>query len=87
MTKSDVVYKVQIMASAKNLPLRPESFNGLNRVAKEPYKNLYRYVYGSTKSLEEAKIMKSNADINGYPTSFIVAYRNGERISFKESLK
>lgn len=87
VTKSDVVYKVQIMASAKNLPLRPESFNGLNRVAKEPYKNLYRYVYGSTKSLEEAKIMKSNADINGYPTSFIVAYRNGERISFKESLK
>lgn len=85
--RRNVVYKVQIMATAKNLPLRPESFNGLNRVAKEPYKNLYRYVYGSTKSLEEAKMMKSNADLKGYPTSYIVAYRNGERIPFKESLK
>ncbi|NNE77339.1 MAG: N-acetylmuramoyl-L-alanine amidase, partial [Pricia sp.] len=85
--KSNVIYKVQIMASAKNIPLRPESFNGLNRVAKEPYKNLFRYVYGSTRSLDEAKMMKSNADLKGYTTSYIVAYRNGVRIPFKESLK
>ncbi|WP_149302830.1 N-acetylmuramoyl-L-alanine amidase family protein [Pareuzebyella sediminis] len=85
--KEGVIYKVQIMASSKNIPLKPSSFNGLNRVVKEPYKDMFRYVYGSTKSLEEAKMMKSNADIKGYPTSFIVAYRNGERIPFKESLK
>ncbi|PKA96810.1 N-acetylmuramoyl-L-alanine amidase [Flavobacteriaceae bacterium MAR_2009_75] len=85
--KTGVIYKIQIMASAKNLPLRPESFNGLNRVAKEPFKNLYRYVYGSTQSLEEAKIMKRNADQKGYTTSYIVAYKNGERIPFKDSLK
>ena len=81
----EIIYKVQIMASAKNIPLRSESFNGLNRVAKEPIKNLYRYVYGSTQSLREAKMLKSNADMKGYPTSFIVVYRSGERISFKES--
>ena len=81
---SNIVYKVQIMASEKDIPLRPQSFNGLNRVAKEPYKNLYRYVYGSTTSLEEAKMMKRNADMKGYPTSFIAVYRDGERISFKE---
>ncbi|WP_209399668.1 N-acetylmuramoyl-L-alanine amidase [Pseudozobellia sp. WGM2] len=85
--KSTIIYKIQIMASAKNLPLRPESFNGLNRVAKEPFKNLYRYVYGSTQSLEEAKMMKRNADQKGYTTSYIVAYKNGERIPFKDSLK
>lgn len=85
--KSGITYKVQIMASAKDFPLRPESFNGLNRVAKEPIKNLYRYVYGSTQSLREAKMLKSNADMKGYPTSFIVVYRNGERITFQESQK
>src|SRR5680860_308986 len=83
--KSEIIYKVQLMATAKDFPLRPESFNGLNRVAKQPIKNLYRYVYGSTQSLREAKMLKSNADIKGYPTSFIVVYRNGERITFKES--
>ncbi|MFC4097922.1 N-acetylmuramoyl-L-alanine amidase family protein [Euzebyella saccharophila] len=82
-----IVYKVQIMASAKNLPLRPASFNGLSQVAKEPYKNLFRYVYGSTRSLREAKMLKSNADLKGYTSSYIVAYSNGERIPFKESIK
>ncbi|WP_289062445.1 N-acetylmuramoyl-L-alanine amidase [uncultured Zobellia sp.] len=86
-TKSNVIYKVQIMASAKNIPLRPSSFNGLNRVEKEPYKNLFRYVYGKTSSLEEAKMLKSNADLKGYKTSYIVAYRDGKRIPFKDSLK
>ncbi len=86
-TKEKIIYKVQIMASAKDFPLRPESFNGLNEVAKEPIKNLYRYVYGSTPSLREAKMLKSNADRKGYPTSFITVYRNGERITFKESKK
>jgi len=85
--KAEIIYKVQLMASAKDFPLRPASFNGLSKVAKEPIKNLYRYVYGHTSSLEEAKILKSNADMKGYPTSFIVVYRNGERISFRESKK
>lgn len=82
-----ITYKVQIMASAKDFPLRPQSFNGLSRVAKEPYKNLYRYVYGSTSSLREAKMLKSNADLKGYPSSFIVVYKDGERTTFKESKK
>ena len=80
-----IIYKVQLMASAKDLPLRPTSFNGLGKVAKEPIKNLYRYVYGNTGSFEEAQLLKSNADMKGYPTSFIVVYRNGERLSFRES--
>lgn len=87
METAEIMYKVQIMASAKDFPLRPESFNGLSKVAKEPIKNLYRYVYGGTSSLEEAKMLKSNADMKGYPSSFIVVYRNGERITFQESKK
>ncbi|WP_432279872.1 N-acetylmuramoyl-L-alanine amidase family protein [Pricia mediterranea] len=85
--EAEIVYKVQLMASAKDFPLRPASFNGLNRVSKEPIKNLNRYLYGNTSSLREAKMLKSNADIKGYTTSFIVVYRNGERLSFRESKK
>ncbi|HEA22594.1 hypothetical protein LCGC14_0749690 [marine sediment metagenome] len=85
LENAEIQYKVQLMASAKDITLNPNSFNGLNKVAKEPIKNLYRYMYGSTNSLEEAKLLKSNADIKGYPTSFIVVYRNGERLSFRES--
>jgi N-acetylmuramoyl-L-alanine amidase len=82
-----LVFKVQLMASAKDLPLRPVDFRGLGKLSKEPYKNLYRYLYGSTNSYEEAKLLKSNADLKGYTTSFIVAYKDGARISMKEAMK
>ena len=82
-----VIFKVQLMASGKNLPLIPENFNGLENLSKEPYKNLYRYLYGETASYKEAKMMKSNAASKGYTTAYLVAYKNGERISIKEALQ
>ncbi len=82
-----IIFKVQLMASGKNLTLTSENFNGLGRLSKEPYKNLYRYLYGETASYREAEMMKSNAAIKGYPTAYIVAYKNGERISVPEARK
>ncbi|MEX0313815.1 MAG: N-acetylmuramoyl-L-alanine amidase [Allomuricauda sp.] len=86
-TANGVIFKVQLMASAKNIPLKGENFNGLDALSKEPYKNLYRYMYGNTSSYNEAKRLKSRADSKGYTTSYIVAYRNGSRVSLKEVLK
>lgn len=85
--ETDLVFKVQIFASSKDLPDSPDFYNGLNRISKEPFKNMYRYLYGSTNSISEAKMLKANADLKGYPTSYIVGYRNGVRISAKEVAK
>ncbi len=82
-----ISFKVQILASSKEIPLRAENFNGLSTISREPYKNLYRYMYGETSSYDQAKLLKSNADLKGYSTSFIVAYRKGERIPLQEALK
>jgi N-acetylmuramoyl-L-alanine amidase len=82
-----VEFKVQLMASSRDLPLRPDDFNGLGRLSKEPFENLYRYFYGSTPSYSEAKMLKTNADMKGYTSSFIVAYKDGVRISVKEAMK
>ena len=79
-----VVFKVQLMASGKNLPLVSENFNGLSNISQEPYKNLYRYMYGETRSYREAKMMQGLASKKGYPTAYIVAYRLGERVPLKE---
>ena len=87
VSNSNVVFKVQIMASAKNLELKPQNFNGLGRISQEPYKKLYRYMYGITNSFKEAEILKSNADLKGYTGSFIVAYEEGVRIPLTEALK
>ena len=85
--KSHIVFKVQILASSKQIPLRSENFNGLSTISKEPYKNLFRYMYGRTDSYKQAKLLKSNADLKGYTTSFIVAYKEGVRIPVREAMK
>jgi len=84
---SNVIFKVQLMASAKTIPLEPRFFKGLETLSKEPVRNLYRYMYGSVNSYSEALNLKSNADIKGYTTSYIVAYKDGERIPTPEARK
>jgi N-acetylmuramoyl-L-alanine amidase len=87
--KSDlnVEFRVQLMAGSKNIPLEPSRFNGLDALSKEPVNNLYRYMHGRVGSYEEALLLKRNADRNGYPSSYIVAYKNGVRISTAKARK
>lgn len=84
-TNNGVVFKVQLLASAKNIPLRGENFKGLDILSREPYKNLYRYMYGNATTMDEAKKLKANADAKGYTTSYIVAYKNGERVPLSQA--
>jgi N-acetylmuramoyl-L-alanine amidase len=87
VSKPKVIFKVQIMATAVDLELKPQNFKGLGRISQEPYKNLYRYMYGITNSYKEAEMLKSNADLKGYNSSYIVAYKEGVRIPLTQALK
>jgi len=84
--KSNIVFKVQLMASGKDLAVTSENFKGLNLITKEPYQNLYRYMYGETRSHREAEMMKSNAVAKGYSTAYIVAYKEDVRIPLADAL-
>jgi N-acetylmuramoyl-L-alanine amidase len=75
------------MASSKNIALDPSNFKGLSSLSQEPIKNLYRYMYGETRSYREAEMMQSLAVEKGYPTAYIVAYKLGERIPIKEAMQ
>lgn len=82
-----IMFKIQLMASSKNVPLSSNNFNGLSNLSQEPYKNLYRYMYGETRSYREAKMMQTLAQEKGYKTAYIVAYKLGERIPIKQALE
>ncbi len=82
-----IEFRVQLLASSQDIALRPEQFKGLGKLSKEPVKNLFRYMYGSTASFKEAKLLESNAHMKGYATAYIVAYRNGKRIPVPQALK
>ncbi len=86
-TNDEIVFKIQLMASSKVVPLTGENFNGLNTLTKEQYKNMYRYMYGNTNSYLKAKLLKENAQLKGYTSSYVVAYKDGQRIALSEALK
>jgi N-acetylmuramoyl-L-alanine amidase len=83
---NSIVFKIQIMATSKNVPLNPSNFKGLSNLSQEPFKNLYRYMYGETRSYREAEMMQSLARDKGYATAYIVAYKLGERIPIKDAM-
>lgn len=87
VSDSQIIFKVQLLASSRVLPLVPEEFNGLSSLSTERYKNLVRYMYGKTNSYSQAQLYKENADAKGYSSSYIVAYKGGVRIPLTEALK
>lgn len=86
-TVTNIVFKVQLMASTKKKPLTPQQFNGLNVLSEEQYKSFTRYMYGNADTYEAAELLKTNADKKGYTTSYIVAYKDGVRITVQQAIK
>lgn len=84
---NNIIFKVQLMASTKNIPLEPTNFNGLDTLSKETFKQFQRYMYGNTGSFAGAQALKSKADASGYPSAFIVAYKDGVRIPTPDAIK
>lgn len=84
---ANIEFRVQLMASGKNLTSGDAIFKGLGKISKEPYKSLYRYMYGSTGEYVKAQLLKKVADAKGFGTSFLVAYKDGVRIDVEEARK
>ncbi|THD66754.1 N-acetylmuramoyl-L-alanine amidase [Robertkochia marina] len=82
----EVVFKVQIAASSRELELEPFNFNGLNELSMEKAGDLYRYFYGASHSWEEAQELQRTAAAKGFPSCFIVAYKNGEKMDLETAV-
>ena len=84
---SKVLFKVQISASGKQKELQPKNFKGLKNISVEFDDNVYKYMYGETQSYDESKNLLEEAKAKGYSSAFLIAYKNGEKISIQEAIK
>ena len=84
---ANIVYKVQIAAGSRKIDTKPYNFKQLNDVSFLLENKLYKYYYGSTSDINEAKELEKTAKSKGYKSSFIVAFKDGKRIPLAEALK
>ena len=81
------IYKIQLSASKKKLALLPQNFKGLKNVSLIYEDNIYKYLYGDTADYEEAKSQLKDVKSKGYDTAFLIAFKNGKKISIQEATK
>jgi N-acetylmuramoyl-L-alanine amidase len=85
---SMVVFKVQIAAASRNIELTPSNFKGLTNVKSTTDNGqLYKYTYGETSDYETAKRNLEEARAKGYPSAYLIAFKDGKKISVQEALK
>ena len=83
----NVVFKVQIAASSKELAPKSYNFKGLSDISRVKVGKTYKYFYGYTSDYSKIKQYQLEAKAKGYKDCFVVAYRDGNKIDVSEALK
>lgn len=85
--KSSIIFKVQIASGSKKLATKSYNFKGLKDVERVQVGSAYKYYLGDTSSFETIKDLHQQAKKKGYKDAFIVAFKDGKKVSVTEALK
>ncbi len=83
----NIIFKVQIAAGSRKIATKPYNFKTLDDISREQEGKLYKYYYGSTSDFNEVRQLEKIAKTKGYKSSFIVAFKDGKKISLDDALK
>jgi len=82
-----VYYQVQILTSSKKMDKTSTDFKGLQGVDEYISPGVHRYAAGKTESPEKAKEFQTALRKLGFEGAFVIAIRDGERITIDEAEK
>ena len=85
---SGTIFKIQIAAVSRKIETTPSNFKGLSNISVATDNGtLYKYMYGETSSYDTAKRYLDEAKAKGYSGAYVIAFRDGKKISVQEALK
>lgn len=82
-----ITFRVQIAAGSKPLETASYNFNGLQGVTRKKEGKLYKYYLGETSDYLEIQEVERLAQEKGYLSAYIVAFKDGQKMSVSEALK
>lgn len=83
--KSVPVFKIQVMASNKQLHAGSPLFRGRTDISCTQEGNYYKYTVGSSTNYNEIARMRNNL-LKDFPQSFIIAYKDGARMDVNQAI-
>ena len=87
-SKGNVLFRVQLMSSSKEIDIKEDTFNGLKEVEMYREKDLYKYLYGKAYDYKSAKNLQKEVRKTGYKGAFVVAFDNeGNRIALDKAIE
>ena len=82
-----VEFKIQIASGKSKIATKSFNFKGLKNVQRVSIGKFYKYYYGNKVDYKQVKKSLKTAKSKGYTSAFIVAFKNGEKISVQEAVK
>jgi N-acetylmuramoyl-L-alanine amidase len=82
---SGIVYRVQIFSSTVKYKKSNPKFKNRSDIWMYSTEGIWKYTAGTFDKLEEALNLQSQLKADGFSDAFVVAFKNGERISVKEA--
>jgi N-acetylmuramoyl-L-alanine amidase len=82
-----VVFRVQFLSSDKQVPPDSDKFKIINDVTEYSINGVFKYAAGNCRTPEEASKLQTYIRKNGYPDAFVIAFKDGKRISYNDAVK
>lgn len=79
------IFKIQILASSRQIPAGSERFKGLSPIECFQENDLYKYTYGSSADYNEIVRLRKKIS-NNFDGAFIVAFKNGIKMDLQQAI-
>jgi N-acetylmuramoyl-L-alanine amidase len=86
-TAPEIFFRVQFLSSKKRIPLKSKKFDGIKDVNEYKQDGYYKYTSGNKTDLDAAiKLQETLREKKKYKDAFIIAIKDGQRISMKDAM-